>query len=194
VRARKIPTLNGPPSEAAYFHKNASKRQIASIADTLRMFYLDRKKPPIDLYELAKDLGGLADLQRFLDSPDAAHTTRGKLFHAYKTALANSDPNFGAYTDSINWKKKHGPEESKDFKGRILWIVCDAPTLGAIINEHGWTPPTLAEVRARFCWLFPNNASLWPKHTPYRDKTHRTTIRRLGLPLAKDKIGRPRTK
>jgi hypothetical protein len=195
VKARRIiPLFNGPPSEAVYFHKNATKRQIAHIADALRTFYLDGKKPPIDLYEYARDLGGLADLQRFLDSPDACHTTRGKLFHAYKTALADSDPSFGAYTDSINWKKTHVPKESKDFIGRMLWLLCHAPTLGAIIKEHDWTPPTLAQVRAQFCWLYPNNAGLWPRHRPSKDKTHRTTIRRMGLPLAKDRTGRPRKK
>jgi hypothetical protein len=194
MKAQRIIPLVEGPSEAAFFHKNASKRHIAMIAHILRKFYQDGKKPRVDLYEDARRRRGLADLQRFLDSPEAGETIRGKLFNAYKAALAYSDRSFSAYTDSINWKKKPDPEELQDFKGRFLWLLCDAPTLGAIIKEHGWTPPTLAQVRARFVWLFPNNASLWSKRTPYRDKTHRTTILRMGLPLAKDKIGRPRKK
>ena len=194
MKAQRIIPLVKGPSEAAFFHKNAAKRHIAMIADTLRKFYQDDKRPMVDLYEDAKQRRGLADLQRFLDSPEAGETTRGKLFNAYKAALADSDRTFGAYTDSINWKKKPGPEESQDFKGRMLWLLCDAPTLGAIITEHGWTPPTLVQVRARFVWLFPDNASLWPEGAAYRDKTHRTTLLRMGLPLAKDKTGRPRKK
>jgi hypothetical protein len=190
---RRIPLVKGP-SEAAYFHKNAGKRYIAMIADALRNFYQNGKTPPIDIYEEAKRLRGLGDLERFLDSPEACETTRGKLFNAYKAALAYSDRDFGAYTDSMNWKKVPRPEESRGFTGWMLWLLCDAPTLGAIIKEHGWMPPTLAQVRARFVWLFPDNANLWPERTPPRDKTHRTTILRMGLPLAKDKTGRPRKK
>jgi len=194
VKAQRIIPLVEGPSEAAFFHKNAGKRYIATIADILRKFYEDGKKPTVDLYEYAKERTGLADLQRFLDSPEAGETTRGKLFNAYKAALADSDRSFGAYTDSINWKKEPRLEELQDFLGRFLWVLCDAPTLGAIIKENVWTPPTLAQVRARFVWLFPGNANLWPERTPYRDKTHRTTILRTGLPLAKDKTGRPRKK
>jgi hypothetical protein len=190
---RIIPLVEGP-SEAAFFHKNAGKRYIARIADILRYFDEDGKKPPVFLYEEARERGGLGDLQRFLDSPEVSGTTRGKLFNAYKAALADSDRNFGAYTDSINWKKEPRLEELQDFAFRALWVMFDAPILGAIIKEHGWMPPTLAQVRARFVWLFPDNANLWPERTPPRDKTHRTTILRMSLPLAKDKTGRPRKK
>jgi hypothetical protein len=195
-----IPRVEGN-SEAVFFQKNARKLHIAWLADVLRYF---RKVPPVDgcygpldVYEEARKLGGLGDLQKFLESPlEAGETTRGKLFNAYKAALADSDQTFGAWTDSINWEKEPSLEDLQDLVCRALWVMFDAPTLGEIIKEHGWKPPTLAQVRARFVWLFPKNASLWPKCTPCRDKnkTHRTTIRRMGLPLAKDKIGRPRKK
>jgi hypothetical protein len=193
-----IPRVEGT-SEAVFFQKNARKQYIAWLADVLRYFDEEGKKPPVDgygpvdVYEEARERGGLGDLQKFLESPEVSGTTRGKLFNAYKAALADSDRTFGAYTDSINWKKEPRLEELQDLALRALWVMFDALTLGRIIKEHGWTPPTLAQVRARFVWLFRENASLWPK-TPCRDKTHRTTIRRMGLPLAKDKIGRPRKK
>jgi hypothetical protein len=194
VKAQRIIPLVEGSSEAAFFPKNARKRYIAQIADVLRYFDEDGKKPPVFLYEEARERGGLGDLQRFLDSPEVSGTTRGKLFNAYKAALADSDRNFGAYTDSINWKKEPRLEELQDFAFRALWVMFDAPTLGEIIKEHGWMPPTLAQVRARFVWLFPHNANLWPKCPPCRNKTHRTTILRMGLPLGKDKTGRPRKK
>jgi hypothetical protein len=63
--------------------------------------------------------------------------------------------------------------------------------LAAVIREHGLNTPTLARVRRYFIFLYPGCKDNWPGGDESRDKVHRTTIVRMGLPLGKDKIGRP---
>ena len=67
----------------------------------------------------------------------------------------------------------------------MLWVICDAPTHGAIIKEHGWTPPNAQLKGAHDSSGSSRIMPVCGLSAPKQDKTHRTTILRMGLPLAK---------
>ena len=127
-----------------------------------------------------------------LEQGDAHESTRGKLLIAYKAALAESDTYIGTLADAVDFSKPPIISNlDRNYIGWVFWGFMDPYTLAAVIREHGLKPPTLARVRKYFNFLYPRCKNNWPKGNPSRDKVHRTTIVRMGLPLGKDKIGAP---
>jgi hypothetical protein len=189
-KPRQIPSEILGVSEATLFDKRADKRDIGFFADVIKASMREKKDSPLVAYEMCAQRGELAALQKILQEGDAHQTTRGKLLLAYKAALAESDAFIGDLVDTVDFSK---PPRSSDrsFIGWMFWGFLNPYTLAALICELGLKPPTLARVRRHFVFLYPRCKDNWPGGDESRDKVHRTTIVRMGLPLGKDKIGRP---
>ena len=110
-----------------------------------------------------------------------------KLYMAYKAALAVSDVNVCAFLDV----ELSPPIDARKRAVRGYRRFRRPNGLADFIKDKGFIPPTLAGVRECFIKLFRERSDIWPKGDATRDKVHRTTIFRMGLPLGKDKIGRP---
>ena len=130
-------------------------------------------------------------MQKILKQGDARESTRGKLLHAYKAALTESDAQVTNLANATDFSKRPKSYRDRSLIGWIFWMLLGPHDLAAAITEHKWKPPTLALVRQYFIWLYPGCRNSWPEDDDTRDKVHRTTIIRMGLPLGKDKIGRP---
>jgi len=178
-------------SEAALFDKCAHKRDIGVLADFIKVSRRE-KKSPLFAFEACAQSGDLPTLQKILEHGDAHESTRGKLLIAYKAALAESDAYIGSVVDAVDFSKP--PKSFSDDRtlvGWTFWGLMGPDTLASIICEHGLRPPTLAHVHEFFVRLYPECKANWPEGDVSRDKVHRTTIVRMGLPLGKNKIGRP---
>src|SRR5262249_59180916 len=118
-------------------------------------------------------------------------TTRLKLRTACKEALAESDAYIRSLRDTVDVSKPATSVSDPSYIGWFFWCAFGPYDLAGVIREHGLKPPTLTNVRRYFVLLYPDCEKNWPRGNASRDKVHRTTIVRMDLPLAKDKIGRP---
>jgi hypothetical protein len=189
-KPRQIPAEILGLSEATLFDKRADKRDIGFFADVIKASKRE-KKSPLFAYEACEQRGELGTLQKILEQGDAHGSTRFKLLLAYKAALAESDAYIGNLADTVDFSKPSTSDLGRSYVGWIFWTLMGPNDLAAVIRKLGLKPPTLARVRSYFVWLYPGCKNNWPGGDESRDKVHRTTIVRMGLPLAKDKIGRP---
>jgi hypothetical protein len=190
-KPRQIPTKIFGVSEATLFDKRADKRMVGFCADGIRMSLDQKEELPLVAYQICTQRGELATLQKMLKQGDAHESTRFKLLIAYKAALADSDAFIRSLTDAVDLCKPPTGRSDPSLVGWMFWGSMGPYDLAEVIREHGLKPPTLAGVRRYFVWLYPGCKNNWPGGDASRDKVHRTTIARMGLPLAKDKVGRP---
>jgi hypothetical protein len=190
-KPRQIPSKIFGVSEAALFDKRAHKREIGLLADVIKVSRRE-KKSPLFAFEMCAQRQDLATLQKILEQGDAHESTRGKLLIAYKAAFAESDAYIGSLVDAVDLSQPpRSFSRDRTFLGWAFWGLMGPDVLASIIREHGLKPPTLARVREYFVRLYPECNANWPEGDVARDKVHRTTIVRMGLPLGKDRIGRP---
>ena len=190
-KPRQIPRKIFGVSEAALFDKCAHKREIGILADFIKVSRRE-KKSPLLAFEMCAQRGELPTLQKILEQGDAHESTRGKLLIAYKAALADSDAFIGGLADAVDFLKlPRSFSEDRTFLGWAFWVLMGPDDLALNIRKHGLRPPTLARVHEHFVRLYPECETNWPEGDVSRDKVHRTTIVRMGLPLGKDRIGRP---
>jgi hypothetical protein len=190
-KPRQIPAKILGVSEATLFDKRPDKRTVGFCADAIKMSLDAKEELPLAPYQICTQRGELATLQKILKQGDAHGSTRFKLLMAYKAALADSDAYIRSVTDAVDFSKLPTGESDPSYIGWIFWGILGPYDLAAVIRKLGLKPPTLARVRRYFVWLYPGCKNNWPGGDASRDKVHRTTIARVGLPLAKDKIGRP---
>jgi hypothetical protein len=195
-KLRQIPAQIFGLSEATLFGKTYDECHFGFLADAIKAGR--RENNPLLLpYDRAQQRGELSMLQKILEQGDAHETTRFKLLQAYKAALADSDCFIGSLVDAIDLSKPprrfsyRNFSDLRIFLGWSFWGLIGAKLLASIIREHGLNPPILARVRVYFRRLYPECRRNWPEGDVSRDKVHRTTIVRLGLPLAKGRVGRP---
>ena len=196
-KPRQIPSKIFGVSEAALFDKRAHKREIGLLADLIKVSRREKKSPLI-AFEMCAQRGELPTLQKILEQGDAHESTRGKLLIAYKAALADSDAYIGGLVDAVDdvdavdlSKLPRSFSGDRIFLGWAFWTLMGPDDLALNIREHGLRPPVLARVHEYFVRLYPECKTNWPEGDVSRDKVHRTTIVRMGLPLGKDRIGRP---
>jgi hypothetical protein len=190
-KPRQIPSKIFGVREATLFDKRDDKRTIGFFADGIKASWHEKKSPGVFYDECAKR-GELGTLQKILNQGDAHESTRFKLLNAYKAALAESDAYIGSLVDAVDLSKPPRSFSSdRTFLCWAFWGLMGPDTLASIIREHGLRPPTLAHVHEFFVWLYPECKANWPESDVSRDKVHRTTIDRMGLPLGQDRIGRP---
>jgi hypothetical protein len=184
------------------FHKDPKKRTVAFLASGITRGQRQGWEKDVTAYKAAELRGALGTLQKFLDADDCETITDGKLFNAYKLALAESDEVFGSLTDAVNWKRpefgRNGiPTVDRPFtKGELsqmLWLFASVHDFASFLSKYLATPPKLASVRYYFCLVFPRNAGLWPND---KDANHDMArkFRKWKLPLTRGKAGRPRNR
>ena len=196
-KLRQIPTRIVGLNEAILFGKTDDDCDLGVLASFIKSSEWEKKSPLLG-YELCRKHGKLAALQKILEEGDAHESTRGKLFRAYQAALADSDAYIGSIVDAVDLSKPprsfsdRSCSDRRILLGWAYWQAFGVVILASIIREHRLNPPTLASVRRYFVWLYPEHKNIWPEGNVSRDKVHRTTIvRSMGLPLGKDKMGRP---
>jgi hypothetical protein len=189
-KLRQIPTHIFGLNEATLFGKTGDDCYMGLLAGFIKSSKCEKKSPLLG-YELCRKRGKLPTLQKILEQGDAHESTRGKLLLAYKAALADSDCYIGSLADAVDFSKPPRSNSDRNYLGWIFWGFMGPKVLASIICEHGLNPPTLVRVRKYFGRLYPECRRNWPEGDVSRDKVHRTTIVRMGLPLAKDRIGRP---
>ena len=187
-KRRYIPAKIFGISEATLFDKRADKRDIGFCADVIKASLHEKEEIPAYAFERCMQRGELVALQRILKQGEACETTRFKLLTAYKAAFADGDPYVRSVTDRVDFSKPPSGLSDPSCLGWIFWSFMGPYDLAAAIREHGLKPPTLARVRRYFASLYPECKNNWPGGDASRDRVHRTTIVRMGLPLAKDKI------
>jgi hypothetical protein len=182
-------------SEATLFGTRPKIRGAGIMADHIKLAVgEDNAVPSEDLsslkafvYDTCARHGALGALQDILDDAILPWSTRMKLYMAYKAALAVSDVNVCAFLDV----ELSPPIDARKRAVLAYWRFVRPDGLADFIKDKGFIPPTLAGVRECFIKLFRECSDIWPKGDATRDKVHRTTILRMGLPLGKDRIGRP---
>ena len=182
-------------SEATLFGKRQGMRAAGIMGDHIRLALASGEPESSDrlsslkavVYDACARHGELPALQKIFDEAEVPWSTRMKLFVAYKAALAVSDGKVHAFLD-IDLSP---PIDARKKAVFAYWRLLPPHGLADFIQDRGFTPPTLAGVRQCFIALFQRCNDIWPEGNITRDKVHRTTIVRMGLPLAKDKIGRP---
>jgi len=156
----------------------------------------------VTAYKAAELRDELGTLQKFLDADDCETATEGKLFNAYKLALAESDKVFGSLTDAVDWKRpefgRNGiPTVDRPFTkselSQLLWILAGVDDFAYFMSLYALTPPTLASVRYHFGLLFPQHFGLWPNDKDVNHDMARK-FRKWKLPLTRGKAGRPRNR
>jgi hypothetical protein len=181
-----------------FFHKDPKKSFVALLASFITESRKQGWKKRATLYELAERKGELGTLQKFLGADDCETITDGKLFNAYKLALAESDEFFSSLTDAVDWDRPGymwSPQMDRvPTKGEIgvtLWMFASVYDFAYFLSKFEATPPTLASVRYYFGRAYPQNAGLWPNG---KDANHDMArkFRRWKLPLTRAKAGRPR--
>jgi len=185
-------------SEATLFGKRPEIRAAGVMADHIKLAVAAGKAVSSDrlsslkafVYDTCARHGALGALQKTFNDATLPWSTRMKLYTAYKAAIAVSDGNVRAFLDV----HLSPPFDARKLAVLAYWRLVPPDGLADFIKDKGFTPPTLAGVRQCFIALFQECNSIWPKGDVTRDKVHRTTILRMGLPLGKDKIGRPRGK
>lgn len=185
-------------SEATLFGKRQKMRAAGVMADHIKLAVAPGEAVSSDrlsslktfVYDTCARHGALGALQKIFDDATLPWSTRMKLYTAYKAALAVSDGNVRAFLDI----EVSPPLDARKRAVLVYWRVLPPDGLADFIKDRGFTPPTLAGVRQCFIALFQECHGIWPEDDVTRDKVHRTTILRMGLPLGKDKIGRPRGK
>jgi hypothetical protein len=198
VLPRGIEGIKAP----VFFHKDPKKALLALLASFITESRRQGWKKSATLYrfyEFAEQKGELGALQKFLGADDCETITDGKLFNAYKLALADSDEVFGLLTDAVNWDR---PWRSGTGIPRIdrlmtngevsqmLWMFASVNDFAYFLSKYSATPPTLASVRFYFGRAYPQNADLWPNE---KDTNHDMArkFRKWKLPLTRGKAGRP---
>jgi hypothetical protein len=185
------------------FHKDERKRTLAGLASFIAEGHKQGWKMDATFYETAARWGELGTLQKFLSEDDCETITDGKLFNAYKLALAESDELFGELTNAMlaerrrPFRRKGIPivdrPATKGEAGELVWLIASVHDVASYISKYGRKPPTLASVRYYFCLAFPRNAGLWPNG---KDANHDMArkFRKWKLPLTRLKAGRPRNR
>lgn len=185
-----------------FFHKDSKKATVALLASFITENRRQNWKKSETVYETVARRGKLGTLQKFLDADDCETITDGKLFNAYKMALAESDDCFGSLTDAVDWDR---PSRSGTGIPRIdepmtngelsqtLWMFTPVYDFAYFLSTYAATPPTLASVRYYFSLAFPQNVRLWPND---KDTNHDIArkFRKWKLPLTRGKAGRPRNR
>ena len=200
-RARILPRIEGIKS-AFFFHKDPKKSMLALSASMITESRRQGLKKSESFYEWAAQRGKLGTLQKFMDADDCETTTDGKLFNAYKMALADSDEFFGSLTDAVDWDRpwRSGlgvPRIERLMTdgelGQMLWMFMTVHDLAYCLSTYAATPPTLASVRYYFGFAYPQNPGLWPND---KDTNHDMArkFRKWKLPLTRGKAGRPRNR
>ena len=185
-----------------FFHKNSNKATVALLASFIQESERQGWKGRAKMYDLAAQRGELGTLQKCLNADVAEATTDGKLFNAYKLALAESDKFFGSLTDAVDWNRpwRSGtgvPRIDKPMTpgelSQLLWMFASVYDFAYFLSRYAATPPTLAGVRHYFCRVYPRNAGLWPNE---KDANHDMArkFRKWKLPLTRGKAGRPRNR
>ena len=200
-KAGILPRIEGVKS-AFFFHNDSKKSMLALYASMISESRRQGWENSEWYYEYAAQKGKLGALQKFLDADDCETTTDGKLFNAYKMALAESDEFFGSLTDAVDWDRpwRSGvgvPRIDRVMTdgelGQMLWMFMSVYDLAYCLSTYAATPPTLASVRDYFGFAYPQNAGLWPND---KDTNHDMArkIRKWKLPLTRGKAGRPRNR
>jgi hypothetical protein len=197
-KSKRFPVPIAGVREATMFGKRQGIRAAGLLADEITMAEASGEPTSspgfsslkVFVYDACARHGELPALQKIFDEAAVPWSTRMKLFMAYKTALAVSDGNVHAFLDV----DLSPPPDARKVAVLAYWRQAPPDVLAHFIKDKGFFPPTLADVRQCFVSLFKECKDIWPKGDVTRDKVHRTTIRRMGLPLGKDKIGRPRGK
>jgi hypothetical protein len=182
-------------SEATLFGKRAEIRGAGVMADHIKLAMGEGNAESSEdlsslkafVYDTCARHGALGALQNIFNDATLPWSTRMKLYMAYKAALAVSDVNVRAFLDA----DLSPPLDARKRAVIVYWRFVPPGGLADFIKEHGFIAPTLAGVRQCFITLFRECSDIWPKGDATRDKVHRTTILRMGLPLGKDRIGRP---
>jgi hypothetical protein len=184
-----------------FFHKDPKKVKLALLASFITESRRQgwEKSATLKFYEFAAQRGELGILQKFLDADDCETITDGKLFNAYKLALADSDELFGSLTGAVDWDRTW--RSGTDFPridrvmtdgefSQMLWTFASVHDFAYFLSKYAATPPTLASVRYYFGRVYPQNAGLWPND---KDKNHDMArkFRKWKLPLTRGKAGRP---
>ena len=185
-------------SEETLFGKRQGIRAAGMMGDHVRMA-LASGEPTSSarlsslkafVYDACARHGELPALQKILDEATVPWSTRMKLYVAYRAALAVSDGNVRTFLDV----DLSPPIDARKRAVLAYWRLLSPAGLVEFVKDKGFNPPTLAGVRQCFITIFPQCDGIWPEGDVSRDKVHRTTIRRMALPLGKDKVGRPRGK
>ena len=102
-----------------FFHKDPKKAQLALLASAISESRRQGRKISATFYEFAERKGQLGALQKFMGADDCETITDGKLFNAYKMALADSDEFFGSLTDAVDWDRPwRSPNRQADDRRR----------------------------------------------------------------------------
>jgi hypothetical protein len=176
--------------EATLFGKSRKIRAAGIMADHLELALEESDSLKAFVYDTCAQHGALGELQTIFNEATLPWSPRMKLYMSYKTALAESDGRLYAHLDV----ELSPPIDERKRAVLVYWRCLPPDGLAEWIKERGFTPPTLAGVRQCFIKIFPECSGIWPGGDVSRDKVHRTTILRMGLPLGKDRIGRPRGK
>ena len=185
-------------SEATLFGKYPEIRGTGIMADHIKLAVGVDNAGSSDrlsslkafVYDTCARHGALGALQNIFNDATLPWSTRMKLYMAYKAALAVSDRSVCAFLNV----DLSPPLDARKRAVLVYWRWIPPIGLADFIKDKGFTPPTLAGVRQCFITLFQECSNIWPKGNVTRDKVHRTTLLRMGLPLGKDKIGRPHGK
>jgi hypothetical protein len=201
-KSKQLPLVKAIKT-SAFFHKDPKKRTLAVRASLITAGRTQGWKKDVADYEFFADRGELGILQKFLGEDDCETITDGKLFNAYKLALAESEEVFGSLTDSAverrgrRFARKGIPGIDRPFTkgeaGELVWLFASVYDFAELVSKYAWTPPTLARVRYYFGLVFPRNSSLWPND---KDANHDIArkFRKWKLPLTRGKAGRPRNR
>ena len=194
-----LPRIEGIKA-SFFFHKDEKKATVALLASFISESARQGWKKSATSYEIARRWGELGTLQKFLGEDDCETITAGKLFNAYKLALAESDQFFGSLTDAVDWERlrrfRTGTriETMTDGElGQMLWMLTGVYDFAYFLSLYALKPPTLASVRYYFSLAYPQNSGLWPSH---KDANHDMArkFRKWKLPLTRGKAGRPRNR
>jgi hypothetical protein len=198
VLPRGIEGIKAP----VFFHKDPKKAVLALLASFITESRRQGWKKSATLYkfyEFAEQKGELGTLQKFLAADDCETITDGKLFNAYRLALADSDEVFGSLTDAVDWDRpwRSGTGIPRTDRlmtdgevGQMLWMFTSVNDFAYFLSKFAAKPPTLASVRFNFGRAYPQNAGLWPND---KDTNHDMArkFRKWKLPLTRGKAGRP---
>jgi hypothetical protein len=122
-KRRILPLIEGIKAPF-FFHKDPKKAMLALLASFITESRRQNLKRSPTFYEVAERRGELGTLQKFLGADDCETITDGKLFNAYKLALAESDDFFGSLTDAVDWDRPsrswhwHPQNRQTDDRGR----------------------------------------------------------------------------
>jgi hypothetical protein len=201
-KTRILPTIEGVKAPV-FFHKDPKKAELALLASFITESRKQGWKKSEALYELhdcAARKGELGTLQKFLDSEDCETITDGKVFNAYKLALAESDEFFSLLTiRGIRGMQGRSRSTASDGRmtngelGEMLWMFGSVHDFAYFLGKYAATPPTLASVRDYFGRAYPLNAGLWPNDKNTNHDMARK-FRKWKLPLTPGKAGRPRNR